>query len=76
MRGLIDASDSEILYVLAYVRSQLAPLARSERVETAKAAGMDGDEEEICEFLSCVLQSDEMQDIGKLELGKISVFCA
>lgn len=74
MRRLIDAPKSDIFDVLAYVRFKLAPLARSERVETAKAAGLDGYEEEMREFLSYVLKSYEMQGIRELELGKISDF--
>lgn len=74
MRRLIDAPNSDIFDVLAYVRFKLAPLARSERIETAKAVGLDGYEEEMREFLSYVLQSYEMQGIRELELTKLSDF--
>lgn len=74
MRRLIDAPNSDIFDVLAYIRFTLAPLARSERVETAKAAGMDGYEEEMREFLSYVLQSYEVQGIRELDPSKISDF--
>ena len=74
MRRLIDAPNSDIFDVLAYVRFTLAPLARSERVETAKAAGMDGYEEEMREFLSYVLQSYELQGIRELDSAKLTGF--
>jgi type I restriction enzyme R subunit len=74
MRRLIDAPNSDIFDVLAYVRFTLAPLARSERVQSAKAAGMDGYEAEMREFLSYVLQSYEMQGIRELDPAKLSDF--
>ena len=74
MRRLIDAPNSDIFDVLAYVRFTLAPLARSERVEVAKTAGMGGYEEEMREFLSYVLQSYEMQGIRELDPAKIKHF--
>ncbi len=74
MRRLIDAPNSDIFDVLAYIRFTLAPLARAERVQTAKAAGMDGYEEEMREFLGYVLQSYEVQGIRELEPTKIGDF--
>ena len=74
MRRLIDAPNSDIFDVLAYVRFTLAPLARSERVENAKSAGMGGYEAEMREFLSYVLQSYEMQGIRELDPAKIGDF--
>ena len=56
------------------MRFTLAPLARAERVEAAKAAGMDGYEEEMRGFMSYVLQSYEVQGIRELEPGKIGDF--
>jgi len=74
MRRLIDAPNSDIFDVLAYIRFTLAPLARAERVAAAKAGGMDGYEAEMREFLSYVLQSYEIQGIRELEPGKLSDF--
>ena len=74
MRRLIDAPNSDIFDVLAYIRFTLAPLARAERVAAAKAAGMDGYEEEMRAFLGYVLQSYEVQGIRELEPGKIGDF--
>ncbi len=74
MRRLIDAPKSDIFDVLAYIRFTLAPLARSDRVETAKATGMDGYEIEMREFLDFVLQSYASQGIRELEPRRISDF--
>jgi type I restriction enzyme, R subunit len=74
MRRLIDAPNSDIFDVLAYIRFTLAPLARSQRVETAKATGLDGYEEEMRHFLEYVLQSYEMQGIRELDPTKLSDF--
>lgn len=60
--------------MLAYIRCTLAPVARSERVEAAKAIGMKGYKAEMREFLSYVLQSYERQGIRELELTKLGDF--
>ncbi len=52
----------------------LEPFARSERVETAKATGLDGYEEEMRQFLEYVLQSYEMQGVRELEPSKMRDF--
>jgi type I restriction enzyme R subunit len=74
MRRLIDAPQSDIFDVLAYIRFTLAPLSRAERVETAKATGMDGYEPEMREFLDYVLQAYRAQGIGELEPRRIGDF--
>jgi len=74
MRRLIDAPNSDIFDVLAYIRFTLAPLARADRVEAVKLAGMDGYEEEMREFLSYVLQSYEVQGIRELEPSRLGDF--
>ena len=74
MRRLIDAPNSDIFDVLAYVRFTLAPLSRSQRVEGAKATGLDGYEAEMKEFLSYILQAYEMKGIHELALNRISDF--
>ena len=42
MRRLIDAPNSDIFDVLAYVRFTLAPLTRSQRAEAARSTGLSG----------------------------------
>lgn len=74
MRRLIDAPNSDIFDVLGYIRFTLAPLARIERVETAKATGMDGYEEEMREFLDYVLGSYVKDGIRELDTQRLSHF--
>lgn len=74
MRRLIDAPNSDVFDVLAYVRFELAPLARSERVRTARSTGMDGYEREMRSFLDYVLGAYELNGIGELASGKVGDF--
>ena len=74
MRRLIDAPKSDIFDVLAYVRFTLDPLSRAERVEGAKATGLDGYEAEMREFLGYILQAYELQGIDELAPHRISDF--
>lgn len=74
MRRLIDAPNSDIFDVLAYVRFTLEPLSRSERVEGAKATGLSGYETEMRNFLSYILQAYELQGITELAPHRISDF--
>lgn len=74
MRRLIDAPNSDIFDVLAYVRFTLAPLARSQRVESAKATGMQGYEREMRAFLEFVLDKYQYEGIQELASGKVADF--
>ena len=74
MRRLIDAPNSDIFDVLAYVRFTLAPLARSQRVQVAKSTGMQGYEREMRAFLEFVLDKYQYEGIGELASGKIADF--
>ncbi len=74
MRRLIDAPNSDIFDVLAYIRFTLAPLARTDRVDMARTSGMDGYEVEMREFLDFVLQSYSVQGIRELEPGRLGDF--
>jgi len=74
MRRLIDAPNSDIFDVLAYVRFTLAPLARSQRVQSAKTTGMNGYEREMRAFLEFVLDKYQYQGIGELASGKVADF--
>ena len=74
MRRLIDAPNSDIFDVLGYIRFTLAPLARSERVETAVATGMDGYEDEMRQFLDYVLGSYAKDGIRELDTQRLSHF--
>jgi type I restriction enzyme R subunit len=72
--SLIDAPNSDIFDVLAYVRFTLAPLARAERADAARSSGLDGYELEMRQFLNYVLQAYEAHGIEELSLGKIRDF--
>ncbi|TCT29734.1 EcoAI/FtnUII family type I restriction enzme subunit R [Martelella mediterranea] len=74
MRRLIDAPNSDVFDVLAYVRFTLAPLARAERAEAARSAGLGGYESEMRQFLDYVLTAYEARGIEELSLGKIRDF--
>lgn len=74
MRRLIDAPNSDIFDVLAYVRFTLEPLARSQRVQIAKATGMEGYEREMRAFLEFVLDKYQYEGIGELGSGRVADF--
>lgn len=74
MRRLIDAPNSDIFDVLAYVRFTLAPLARSQRVRAAVANGMQGYEREMRGFLEFVLGNYERNGIHELASSRIGDF--
>ena len=72
MRRLIDAPNSDIFDVLAYIRFTLAPLARAHRAGVARSTGLGGYEPEMRRFLDYVLQAYEVHGVGELSLRKIS----
>ncbi|WP_224815172.1 EcoAI/FtnUII family type I restriction enzme subunit R [Hasllibacter sp. MH4015] len=74
MRRLIDAPNSDVFDVLAYVRFSLAPLTRFDRAEHAKQDGMAGYEPEMRDFLEHVLSSYASKGVEELNLNKISDF--
>ena len=74
MKRLIDAPDSDVFDVLAYLRFTLAPLARSERAAAARASGLGGYEDEMRGFLDYVLTAYEVHGVGELATGKIADF--
>lgn len=71
MRRLIDAPNSDIFDVLAYVRFTLAPLARTDRAEAARASGLQGHEQQMREFLDYVLRAYEMHGVDELAPNKL-----
>jgi type I restriction enzyme R subunit len=74
MQRLIDAPDSDIFDVLAYVRFTLAPLSRKERVEHVLAARLSGYEREMRSFLEYVLDAYRRQGIDELAPNKLADF--
>jgi type I restriction enzyme R subunit len=74
MRRLIDAPNSDIFDVLAFVRFTLAPLARSQRVRSALTNGLSGYEREMKSFLEYVLGNYERNGIDELASSKVADF--
>ena len=74
MRRLIDAADSDIFDVLAYVRFTLAPLSRHERAGSARATGLNGYQREMRAFLDYVLEAYEKHGVDELASRKIADF--
>ena len=74
MRRLIDAPDSDIFDVLAYIRFTLAPLARRERAERARETGLAGYEPEMREFLDYILNAYETHGVSELAVDRIPHF--
>jgi type I restriction enzyme R subunit len=74
MRRLIDAPNSDIFDVLAYVRFTLAPMSRFERAGAARATGLGGYEREMRAFLDYVLEAYEKHGVDELASRKIADF--
>ena len=74
MRRLIDAPNSDIFDVLAYIRFTLAPLARAERADNARATGLAGYEPEMRAFLEHVLTAYATYGVEELAPNKLSDF--
>lgn len=71
MRRLIDAPDSDIFDVLAYVRFALDPKTRTERADAVRAGSLAGREAEMRDFLSHVLATYEADGVHELALNKL-----
>jgi type I restriction enzyme R subunit len=74
MQRLIDAPNSDVFDVLAYVRFTLAPLERTERAEKARNAGLKEVDGEMRSFLEAVLAAYEVHGVDELALSKIGDF--
>lgn len=73
-RRLIDAPDSDILDVLAYVRIRLAPLKCAGRVNAVQASRLSGYEREMRCFLDYVLEACRRQGIDELAPSRLAGF--
>lgn len=71
MARIIDAPDSDIFDVLAYVAFALPPLSRAERVEARKAAVLDGYDAQLAAFLEFVLGQYVQQGVEELDQDKL-----
>ena len=74
MQLLIDAKDSDVFDVLAYVRFSLDPKTRHERADAARDEGLSGYEAEMREFLRDVLRAYEREGPAELGYDKLSRF--
>lgn len=74
MKRLIDAHNSDVFDVLAYVKFTLEPQLRSERAEAARQSGLAGFEGEMRSFLESVLSAYEIHGVDELALTKIGDF--
>lgn len=71
MKLLIDAPNSDIFDVLAYIKFTLAPLERSQRASNARASGLSGTVGEMRWFLEAVLTAYEVHGVDELALSKV-----
>ncbi len=74
MKRLIDAPNSDVFDVLAYVRFTLEPQLRSQRAEVARNQGLANFEGEMRAFLEAVLAAYEIHGVDELALTKIGDF--
>lgn len=74
MARLIDAPDSDIFDVLAYVRFTLEPKTRRARVAAVTRGDLSGYEAQMREFLSAVLAAYERDGIEELAIDKMGSF--
>ena len=74
MRRLIDAPDSDIFDVLAYVRFSLEPRTRHDRAEAARTGGLDAHDVAMREFLDTVLNAYEREGSTELSIGRLGSF--
>lgn len=68
MRRLIDAADSDLFDVLAYIRFTTPPKTRSDRADAVRDDGLADAEAEMRAFLLGVLNAYEA--VGESELDK------
>ena len=71
MARIIDAPNSDIFDVLAYVAFALPPLSRAERVAERKATVLNGYDAELSAFLDFVLGQYVAQGVNELDSEKL-----
>ena len=74
IRRLVDATDSDLFDVLAYVLFSQPPKTRSERATIVTASENCLPSGELREFLLSILQAYEMNGVGELSNSKLSAF--
>lgn len=71
IRRLIDAQDSDIFDVLAYVRFALEPKALTERADNARRSALPAHKGEMRGFLEAVLSAYEKSGVEELSLESL-----
>jgi type I restriction enzyme R subunit len=74
MRRLIDAPNSDLFDVLAYIRFTTPPKTRADRAESVRHDGVGTDDEKMRAFLLGVLQAYEALGESELATRKLSAF--
>ena len=74
MRRLIDAPDSDLFDVLAYIRFTLDPKTRTERADTVRASELGDETSDMRDFLLSVLKAYEKNGESELRLDKLGNF--
>ena len=74
MRRLIDAPNSDLFDVLAYIRFTSPPKTRKDRAAAAREDGLGAADEKMRAFLLGVLQAYEARGESELATGKLSNF--
>jgi type I restriction enzyme R subunit len=74
MKRLVDAPDSDVFDVLAYVRFSLDPKSRHDRAEVARSSGLNGHDAQMREFLELVLAAYERDGSRELSISKLGTF--
>ena len=74
MRRLIDAPNSDLFDVLAYIRFTTPPKTRTDRAEAARGDGLASADEKMRAFLLRVLQAYEALGETELATGKLGDF--
>ncbi|WDR07428.1 DEAD/DEAH box helicase family protein [Devosia rhodophyticola] len=74
MRQMIDAPDSDLFDVLAYIRFTIPAKTRAQRAEAVTNGALAATEDEMHEFLIGVLQAYAAHGESELSLSKLSSF--
>lgn len=71
MARIIDAPDSDVFDVLAYVAFALPPITRADRVASRKEVTLDGYDADLSAFLDFVLSQYVAQGVSELDGDKL-----
>lgn len=74
IRRLVDASDSDLFDVLAYVLFTTDPKTRHDRAEGVRSDGMSEQQDEMRDLLLSVLRSYESKGEGELASAKLTQY--